>query len=167
MKKFLSAFVLITVTGMLFFSFDDTSCDEVVCPYQHSICIGGECTCAAGYEGSNCEIEIRQKYIGQYQVSESCTTSFGSYQPQQFFSSISPTGRIEVVSISNFSNRGIPIEATLADETYIGIPSQQVSAMNFTGGEGLYEAFANRIRFEYQYSVSGTAYNCNATFVKY
>src|SRR5688500_18577317 len=151
----LKSLFLLAAVCTFFSACDDKSCDDVVCPYQNSICISGDCTCAAGFEGTDCETETRQKYIGQYQVSESCTTSFGGLQNQQFSSSINSTSNPEIVTISNFSNRGIPVDATLASETYIGIASQQTGAMNISGGEGLYEAFANRIRFEYNYSISG------------
>ena len=39
-------------------------CDDVDC--GNGVCDDGTCICDAGYEGLNCETEIRAKYLGTY-----------------------------------------------------------------------------------------------------
>ncbi len=49
----------------------EDKCKDVVCQ-NAGTCAEGVCTCAAGYEGTNCETEERTKFLGTY----SCTVSY-------------------------------------------------------------------------------------------
>ncbi|HXH20017.1 MAG TPA: hypothetical protein VNJ07_13145 [Chitinophagales bacterium] len=167
MHKNLLLFYGILFIGLFFSSCEKKSCVDVICPGVNSTCIDGRCYCIAGYEGENCDILSYEKYIGSYQVSESCTTTFSGYVNQQFTSSITPGFRIDVISLNNFSNRGLAIDVSIIDATYLAISDQNIGAIDVSGGEGFYEVFNNRIRFEYSYTVSGNFHSCTAIYVKF
>lgn len=47
-------------------------CNNVAC-LNAGTCDGGVCTCAAGFEGSRCEVESRNKFIATFNGGDSCT----------------------------------------------------------------------------------------------
>jgi len=52
-------------------------CDDVDCGME-GICIDGTCLCTEGYEGTNCEIEIRAKFVGNWMANDySCSGAAG------------------------------------------------------------------------------------------
>lgn len=161
LKVFFSAVVLIAHP-----SCDKKSCENVICSMPHSTCVDGNCYCQAGYEGNNCEILSFEKYIGSYNVSENCTTTFSGFVNQSYQTSISSTSRIDVITINNFSNRGLPVNVVIVDATYLVIPDEDYGAMEVSGGEGFYE-YNNRIRFEYNYSAGTNFHSCTAIFTRF
>lgn len=44
-------------------------CANVTC-YNGGTCTNGTCSCIPGFEGAKCEINIRDKYMGNWQISE-------------------------------------------------------------------------------------------------
>ena len=71
MKKYFFAAALATAT---IFSACDP-CKDVECQ-NSGTCVEGTCECATGYEGVNCETEMRTKFLGNYKVSGSDTGGF-------------------------------------------------------------------------------------------
>lgn len=63
------SFLLITLCAISSCSRD--SCKHVSCPTNLE-CSHGACICPDGYEGANCDTLSYKKYLGNYQVSESC-----------------------------------------------------------------------------------------------
>src|SRR4051812_10777864 len=53
-------------------------CKDVVCQ-NGGTCIGGNCSCPTGYEGTNCETRSRDKFVGTYLGSETCSTGSDTY----------------------------------------------------------------------------------------
>ncbi len=161
LKVFFSAIVLTALS-----SCDKKSCENVICSIPNSACVEGNCYCIAGYEGNNCEILSFEKYVGSYHVSENCTTTFSGFVNQSYQTSINSTSRIDVISINNFGNRGLPVDAVIVDATYLVIPDRNYGAMEVSGGEGFYE-YSGRIRFEYNYSAGTNFHSCTAIFTKF
>lgn len=163
-----------TISNVLAFAFvllalhscDRKSCENVICNTPNSTCVEGTCYCRAGYEGDNCDILSYEKYVGSYNVSENCTTTFSGFVNQYYSSSISPTSQIDVISINNFGNRGLPVNVVIVDATYLVIPDRNYGAIDVSGGEGFYE-YINRIRFEYNYSAGTNFHACTAIFTKF
>ncbi len=164
--KFLLRFVLFFFI-ITFSACERKSCTDVICPGINSTCINGQCYCQAGYEGDNCDILSYKKYVGSYQVSESCTTTFSGYVNQSYSASISPGFQIDVITIGNFANRGLPVDVTIIDATYLAIVEQNIGAVNVSGGQGTYQVFNNRIEFDYNYTVSGNFHSCTGIFTKF
>ena len=52
----------------------DDPCDSITCE-NGGTCNDGTCDCAAGYEGTNCDTEVRAKFIGSYSGSDACSNS--------------------------------------------------------------------------------------------
>jgi hypothetical protein len=59
----LGAFTAVTVT-----SCNTDECKDVVCN-NGGTCVGGSCSCLTGYEGVNCQTEVRASYAGDYKGS--------------------------------------------------------------------------------------------------
>lgn len=83
MKSFkqiaLSAFITISAFGaVLYTSCNKDECKDVVCQ-NGGTCSAGICTCATGYEGTNCETKSRDKFVGTYAGTEICTTGNDAY----------------------------------------------------------------------------------------
>lgn len=159
--------ILAALFSLLFFSCENKSCQDVVCPGVNSTCVDGDCYCQPGYEGDFCDVLSYEKYIGSYQVSESCTTTFSGYLNQQFSTSISPGMRIDLITINNFANRGLPVDATIISANVLNIYEQNAGSLQVSGGEGVYEVFNNRIRFEYNYTVGTNFHSCTAIFTRF
>lgn len=78
-------------------------CKDVNCQ-NDGVCDEGTCTCPSGYEGTLCEVAIRDKMIGTYYGSTECTDEYdndtfnvviSTYQPDAGMVSISIDGRSE------------------------------------------------------------------------
>lgn len=150
--------------SVLFLSCEKKSCQNVTCPGANSTCVDGQCYCLPGYEGDYCDQYSYLKYIGSYQVSESCTTTFSGYLNQQYSASISQGFSLDIITISNFANRGLPVDATIISANFLTIYEQNVGAVDVSGGEGNYKPFNNQIQFDYNYSAGGNFHQCTAIF---
>lgn len=161
-------FITFLLLSALFFSCENRSCTDVVCSGQNSTCVDGDCYCLPGYEGEFCDQLSYLRYIGSYQVSEGCTTSFGGFMTQTFSSSISGgLGSLDIITINNFANRGLPVDATIVSANFLTITSQNVGGLQVSGGEGRYEVVYNRIRFEYNYTAGSNFHQCTAIFTRF
>ncbi len=159
--------IVFVLLSALFFSCDNKSCENVVCQGANSTCVDGDCYCLPGYEGDFCDELSYLKYEGSYQVFEQCTTTFSGFVTQQFSSSINGGFEIDILTINNFANRGLPVDATIVSANFLTITSQNVGSVQVSGGEGTYELFANRIHFEYNYTVGSNFHQCIADFTRF
>jgi hypothetical protein len=166
MKASTLALIIMLIIPVVFQSCDKKNCENVICSIPNSTCVDGNCYCIAGYEGDNCEILSYEKYIGSYNVTESCTTSNTGPVNQNYISSITPGFDIDIITINNFSQFGLPVHVNIIDATYLLIQEQNSGSVQVSGGEGFYQ-FGNQIRFEYNYTVSGSFRSCTATFTKF
>lgn len=75
----LSALLTVGAFGtVLYTACNKDECKDVVCQ-NGGTCSEGKCTCATGYEGTNCETKSRDKFVGTYTGAESCTTGTDNY----------------------------------------------------------------------------------------
>ena len=56
---------------------EDEECTPDTC--SNGSCSTGSCVCSFGYEGSECNIEQRAKFIGRFTYSENCTGKIFNY----------------------------------------------------------------------------------------
>lgn len=56
---------------------EDEACTPDTC--SNGSCSSGSCVCVSGYEGSECDIEQRAKFLGLYSFSENCNGSSFNY----------------------------------------------------------------------------------------
>ncbi len=75
----LSALLTFSAFGaVVYTSCNKDECKDVVCQ-NGGTCAEGVCTCATGYEGTNCETKSRDKFVGTYAGTEICTLGNDSY----------------------------------------------------------------------------------------
>ena len=119
MKKFKLTHVLgAALIGLASFTSCTDPCKDVTCQ-NGGTCVEGDCECADGYTGTNCETEERAQFIGTYSVSESCTS--GNYTYNVTVSN-SSTGATAII-IGNFGDYSTNVNATV-DGDNITIPNQ-------------------------------------------
>ena len=75
-------------------------CKSIRCAYG-GVCKDGNCLCQSGYEGSQCETVIRDKFLGVWSVFESSTMTG---QPRNYTVNITEGDNITDVKIRNFYN---------------------------------------------------------------
>jgi len=115
-------------------------CADVTCLNGGS-CKDGECECtyryggrycdtfcAAGYEGLNCSVASRQKYLRQWNATTRSTLGV----TVKHTLNIAPAGNINNFYIINFNNEGYTIIATVSASTTFDIYPQNASG-SYTG----------------------------------
>lgn len=90
----LGAFSTITYS-----SCTEDKCKAVVCA-NTGVCNQGSCVCPTGYEGPQCEITNRDRFIGIWQVTEDGTLSAAAQYPV----AVEKGDAINKVNIKNFRN---------------------------------------------------------------
>lgn len=87
---------------LLAFTFSCTNepCEDVDCG-EHGTCdeISGNCLCDDFYEGDQCEIEVREKFLGTWQVFGNCSYNPGNLFPLDVI--ITPGDEINSVKIQS------------------------------------------------------------------
>ncbi len=157
-------FLFLSALGILFWSScDKTTCENVVCSGNNTYCVSGQCVCVQGYEGPNCDTYSYEKYVGNYQVSENCTTTLNGNQNNQYNMSISLGFSVDVVVINGFLGLGA-IEATINNND-IFISSQQIGATTVQGF-GQYFPNQRQLRLEYSYTQGSQYAECTAILTK-
>ncbi len=141
-------------------SCDNRKCTDVICGSRQT-CMNGICQCSAGYEGTTCDTLARDKFLGQYQVSNACVqgVSPGNGYAIQIWEDFN---EINKVQINNIVSNGLSAEA-FVDRNLIEIPDQNIGAGTIFG-QGSFDEVLQRIIIEYNYSVNGQLSNCTATF---
>jgi hypothetical protein len=83
MPKLLAKVFFLLISLVAISSCSRDSCKHVTCP-SNLECSHGACVCPDGYEGANCDTLSYKKFIGNYQVSESCN-NFSIYNVTLFW----------------------------------------------------------------------------------
>jgi hypothetical protein len=130
--------VMALFTAVTYTSCNSDKCKAIVCAYG-GVCKDGACVCAAGYEGTQCEIVTRDRYKGAWNVSEKGTYT----DPAQYVLAIDYGADMTQMIIRGFANN-IKGDVTMrmnSDE--ITIPFQTVDSYQIQGTgvlktEGMY-----------------------------
>ena len=121
-KKLISLayFAIAFVVFFYSVSCNQDKCKGTVCA-NGGICNDGNCTCAPGYVGKNCDSLSKLNFLGAWTVKEQgSATTYRSYTIS--IQSDTPSTGIIIV---NFYNYFHPIRATIKGDT-ITIPNQQL-----------------------------------------
>lgn len=125
-------------------------------------CDNGNCLCDAGYEqdaNGNCTVVSRTKFLGTYQISETCNNAG---RPNHAASLTAGNG-IQGVTIYNLHNANNVLAATVEGNT-ITIASQSYGSATVSGSGTL---DGRQLTLQYTYTdASGNAQNCTATMNK-
>ena len=144
-------------------------CSIVQCP-TNSTCEDdpttgeGLCVCDAGYDGDSCQIQCRTKFVGAYNVDDSCTS--GTYA---YASSITTSvSGVTTMVISNFGGFNVNINAVLDDCDTFSIP-QQTDASNrifVSTSAGTRNATTGQFSFTYHvtFTTDNTFDDCDPVF---
>ncbi len=134
MKKISSSLSILFFLALTFgfASCKEDLCDKKNCAYS-GVCDQGNCICQVGYEGLNCEIIAREKFVdgGVYRVNET-----GTITPQAIYTAIIANGaRINEVRLKNLRNgvlMGGEVIGTVSHDT-IQIARQIVNGFEIEG----------------------------------
>lgn len=152
----IGAFSAITYT-----SCTKDECKDVVCQ-NGGTCSEGTCTCATGYEGTNCETASSKKFAGSYSVIEQCSES-GGVGPYTATISQSSSNAVNVL-LQNFGDYNATITVTgSVDKTTLTIPAQTVSGYDISGS-GTYNNGV--ITITYTVGATLNSETCTATWTK-
>ena len=130
-------------------------CKDVTCN-NGGTCTDGTCICATGYEGTNCDTEMRAKFIGNYNITESCTSGTDTYSCAVTTSS---TG-VANISFSNLYNGGVSVSGTV-NGTAVTIASQSLATATISGSGVI--STTGVITLTYTVSVGGNSDTCTMT----
>ncbi len=161
-KRWHLIIILLLSGGLLAFlpSCDKQSCQDVQCGYRQT-CVNGDCVCPNGYEGDNCQIESRDKFLGRYQVYKNC---YDGGPSESYNTHISIGNNVENVVINNIANLGLGAEAIVRGNN-IRIPEQNVGATQVYG-QGTYNKGSNSMNLQITYTQGGRSYNCECSYQK-
>jgi len=119
---------LTAFSAVTFSSCNEDKCKAIVCAYG-GVCTDGQCLCASGYEGNQCETVTRNRYLGVWHVTEDGTYSNAT----QYAISVEPGPNITELRIKNFRNSfQEDIQAFVKGDT-ITIPNQVVETKTVRG----------------------------------
>ncbi|MEY2830071.1 MAG: hypothetical protein RIQ33_1929 [Bacteroidota bacterium] len=145
----------ITIVALLFLSLSSLlylnsckkdACAKITCN-NGGVCINGACSCTQGYEGTDCNTKIIDKYAGTYSGSEYYYLSGGQTISKTFSVEIISINQIKINelpsysyslsgSLNNSSNKSIYANVNLNDFTF-QIPSQIVDGNMYMGDGAL------------------------------
>jgi hypothetical protein len=164
-SAFLSIGAFCTV---LYTSCSKDECKGVTCQ-NGGTCSGGNCTCATGYEGTNCEKQARSKFIKAWAASDVPVASAPAIAPYSAVISASTTSSaVTDVVIGGFSANYFTnaVKASVSGNT-ITIASQQPDNDGYAvSGTGTYNTATNKIDWTYSITQvsSGTTISYTGTW---
>ena len=120
---FLSGILTLSAFGaVVYTSCNKDKCMTIVCA-NRGVCNAGACTCASGYEGTNCETISRKKYTGEWSVFEKGTSSLAKQYPITITEAVDGITYLNIANFNNFFH--FPVKAYI-DGNNITIPNQQM-----------------------------------------
>ena len=153
MEKFkLTKALAVAALGLFSMASCTDLCKDVNC--NNGACVEGDCVCDSGYEGTNCETEIRAAYLGTFNVTETCDSGSDAYAVV-----ISAGSNINDVVINNLYDAGFAVTGTLNANGGVDFDSSFGTgtvngSMTTTGGV---------ITITFTVSAGGASDNCTAT----
>lgn len=141
----------------LFTACNPDACKDVVCQ-NGGTCTDGECTCPVGYEGTNCQTLSRDKFIGVFTGSETCTIGTDNYSI-----TCSANSDNTKFNIQNLYNQSLTAIAA-ANGNAFTIPSQTVGSGVTAVGSGTITG--NTMTVTYTVNDGVTSNTCTFTGTK-
>ncbi|MDB5284195.1 MAG: hypothetical protein JWO06_3270 [Bacteroidota bacterium] len=122
-------------------------------------------TCDAGYEGSDCKTQIREKFIGQFKGPETCTAGTDNYTVTISNSSSSD---LLAIILSNVYNQSFTATGTVSGTTLTTTANQTLGVgVTLVSGTGSISGSPSVLTFTYAIKDSaGTTNTCTFTGTK-
>lgn len=115
-------------SAVTFSSCNEDKCKAIMCAYN-GVCKDGQCLCPTGYEGNQCEIITRDRYLGVWTVTEDGTYSNAAQYPVDIVAG----PNISEIRIKNFRNSFLEeVNAFVTGDT-ITIPDQIINNKTVRG----------------------------------
>lgn len=145
---------------------EDSCITQNVTCLNGGTCDNGSCDCVAGYEGDSCQTLSRVKFLGTYDVSDSCSSS-GSATYQITVAASGVSSEHAKVLISNFWDTFTNnVQATVNGNT-ITIPTQEPDNDGFTvTGTGTINGTAITVTVNFSVADGTTTDVCQSTWTK-
>jgi len=132
-------------------------CKKVTCE-NDGVCSDGVCTCAEGYEGSDCSTLSRSRFLGDYQCTGNCNGVNSSYT-----ASIEAGVTATEVKFINLGNMGVELVGYVHGAS-VEIPTQTVYPGVAISGAG--HVYGSEFNVNYSLSGNSVATGCDATWLK-
>ncbi len=150
---------------------EEDACADIDCG-ANGECVDGTCDCDEGFEGETCTDAVRDKFIGQFGMTDIvCGVNNGSSGNS---GNIGPDGLGQTqIVISNFGGwgcTGVPIvvEATVNGNTLTVTPNQTFcgGSLTITDGTGVFEAGSpyDELTITYTCIHLGTTKTCTTVY---
>ena len=138
-------------------------CLNVTC-LNGGTCDSGVCDCPDGYEGTDCGTVTRDKFLGSWDGSESCTISGNTDYTIVITTS---SKAVDKITIDNFGAYGLGTSKVVAtvDGVDITIASQVVQGATFAG-TGSIDAAGTTISLTYTTDDGTQTETCTGSFAK-
>lgn len=149
-----TALTLSAFGAVVYTSCNKDECKDVVCQ-NGGVCSGGNCTCATGYEGTNCENKMTTKFIKTWAASDKEVSS-GTDLPT--YSAIVVQGSdVSSIKISHFSGNNSSGSSYFVNDviatvngTTVTVASQAPDNDGYTvSGTGTYNATDGKLTWSY------------------
>ena len=140
---------------------EEDACKDVSC--GSGVCIDGSCDCDTGYElgaSGKCDTEMRTKFLGTYNTTETCSpSSTGTYS-----NTVTTSGSsVDKIIISNFGDSGVNATATV-NGTSLTVDPLTLGTLSVTGSGSV---SGTVITITYTAKENGaTVFTCTKTMVK-
>ncbi len=137
-------------------------CLAVDCP-ETATCIDGVCYCPDGYEGDNCDVEIREKFYGTYEADDLCESANYTYEVEILVAS-NGVNEFFISGFGGFSSPAISVVAYVIDETSFEIPASEYPNIPNIESTALctYDTVSGQISIAYTVEQNdGSIDNCN------
>lgn len=163
MRRYLQFIIPIIIVAFIY-SCDTKSCDNVLCSGNNQTCVNGQCVCQQGYEGDFCDILSAQKFIGNYYVSENCSTTLNGPVNTSYSCYITSGSAIDRIVINSFAQQ-YTVDAYI-NGNYISIPNQTVFGSTTIQGEGEFYPDLYRMTIQYEITQGSNFSSCTGIFTK-
>lgn len=126
--------LLLICSSTLLISCSD-KCKKLIC-YNGGFCLDGNCGCTTGFEGEDCSLEVREKFIGTYNVTDYCSVT-GNVMYTVNIGEVDTN--VSLVGIANFNNDFSNLVKASITGSNIEIPIQSPDADGRTvSGAGVF-----------------------------
>lgn len=142
-----------------------TSCEDKCVKGDY---VDGVCSCKLGYEGDACDVEMRNKFLGTWQVIETCQNISNVYEYSMVID-ISTSGILDF-GIDNFrDDQNNPMVIGTVDKnntTQFVITAQDFGSGQQMEGTGGFNAAGDTLIIDYKLSFSNGAEFCTMKLYK-
>ena len=150
--------------AILLFNSCADKCKKILC-YNGGICIDGSCACQPGFEGDDCSMATRDKFLGTYNVTDNCSITGNAKYTVNIYAVDS---NVMQVFIANFNNDFANSVSATINGANIEIPPQFPDADGRSvTGNGVFTG-ASTITWNYVINTPGNGSNScsNSVWVK-